>query len=214
VLAVDLAQPALRVTADTFASDIFFHAPTEGTYALEADTGDAWGTQMELWLTPWGFLEGAAQNGAEAVSQMMDGDTYSIVTWTAPVTSPGGPPYVVTGYINSDGLVERVETRVENSLAGDMLVENLYSDYQEVDGVMVPMSFEQRRSGGALSGAEFTSADANPGNIAELVPPPPPPAEGGGGGGGRGGGGRGGAGGGRGGAGAPAELSRQLGDGV
>jgi glyoxylase-like metal-dependent hydrolase (beta-lactamase superfamily II) len=163
---------------------------------------------MEIWLTPWGFLRGASENAADAVSQMMDGTQYSIVTWTAPVASPGGPNYMLTGYINADNLVDRVSTRVENSLAGDLLVENVYSDYQDFGGVMVPTTIEQHRAGGALFGVDVTDATANPANVAELAPPPAPPAEGGG------RGGRGGAGGGRGGAAGPAEMSQQLGEGV
>jgi Metallo-beta-lactamase superfamily len=214
VQAIDLTQPAFRATADTFAQDIFFHEATAGTYNLNANADSGWGQQMELWLTPWGFLQGAAENNAEAVAQTMDGQRYSVITWTSPVTSPGGPNYMLTGYVNSDGLVERVQTRVENPLAGDLLVENVYSDYQDFGGVMVPTTIEQSRAGGALFGVNVTDAEANPANIAELVPPPAPPAAGGGRGrGGAGGGGRGGAGGGRGG-GAAAELSEQLGDGV
>jgi glyoxylase-like metal-dependent hydrolase (beta-lactamase superfamily II) len=201
---LDLTQPALRATADTFASDIFFHAPTEGNYTLNANADSGWGQQMEIWLSPWGFLQGAAANGADAMSQMMDGSTYSVVTWTSPVTSPGGPNYELTGYINSDGLVERVTTRVENNLAGDLLIENVYSTYQDVDGVMVPMTMEQHRAGGALFGVDATDVTVNPENVAELVTPPPPPE---GGRGGRGGGGRGGAQ-------APTDLAEQLGDGV
>ncbi len=206
VQTTDLTRPAFRATADTLASDIFFHTPIEGTYTLAAYGDSGWGQQMEIWLTPWGFLRGAMNNEADAVSQMMDGAQYSIVTWTSPVTSPGGPNYSLTGYINEDGLVDRVSTRVENSLAGDLLVENFYSDYQDFGGVMVPTTIEQHRAGGALFGVDVTDATANPANLAELAPPPAPPGEGGGRG-GRGGGGGGGAAG-------PAEMSRQLGEGV
>jgi glyoxylase-like metal-dependent hydrolase (beta-lactamase superfamily II) len=205
VLTIDLTQPALRATADTFAEDIFFHAATEGNYTLNANADSGWGQQMEIWLSPWGFLQGAAANGAEGVSQVMDGNEYSVVTWTAPVASPGGPNYMLTGYINSDGMVARVETHVENNLAGDLLVENVYSNYQDVDGVMVPMTMEQHRAGGALFGVDATAATVNPENVAELVTPPPPAA-----------GGRGGRGGGGGGGGddAPASVAEQLGEGV
>ena len=205
VQAIDLTAPAFRATADTLASDIFFHEPVAGMYTLNATAESGWAQQMEIWLTPWGFLSGAADNGAEAMSQMIDGSQYSVVTWMAPVASPGGPPYTLTGYIDSDGLVERVETRLENPLAGDLLVENVYNDYQDFDGVMVPATIEQRRAGGALFGINVTDAEANPANVAELVTPPPPAAGAAGGPGG---------GGGRGGAGAPAELSEQLGEGV
>ena len=100
VQTVDLTQPALRATGETFASDIFFHAPVAGTYTLDANAESAWGQQMEIWLTPWGFLSGSADNGAEAVSQMMDGNEYSVVTWTSSVTSPGGPAYMLAQAIS------------------------------------------------------------------------------------------------------------------
>lgn len=203
VLTLDLTQPALRATGDTLASDIFFHEPVAGMYQLNANAESGWGQQMEIWLTPWGFLHGAADNGAEAVSQMIDGSQYSVVTWNSPVTSPGGPRYTVTGYINDGGLVERVETWVENSLAGDLHIENVYSNYQDFGGVMVPTTIEQRRAGGALFGVTVTAAAANPPDVAELVTPPPPPA-----------GGRGGPGGGGGAAAPPADLAQQVGDGA
>ena len=206
VQTVDPTRPAFRATADTFASDIFFHEPMAGMYSLNANGDSGWAQQMEIWLTPWGFLRGAAANAAEGVSQTVNGTRYSVVTWKSPVTSPGGPAYTLTGYINSDNLVERVETRVEHPLAGDLLVANVYSDYQDLGGVMVPTTIEQQRAGGALFGVHVANAVANPENVAELVTPPPP-AGGGGARGGRGGGGRGSAGG-------QAQSSEQLGPGV
>jgi len=208
VQTIDLGRPALRATADTLAADIFFHEPMPGMYTLNANGDSPWAQQMEIWLSPWGFLRGAAANNAEAVSQTVNGKRYSVVTWKSPVTSPGGPNYMLTGYINSDNLVDRVETRVENPLAGDLLVANVYRDYKELGGVMVPTTIEQERAGGALFGVNVTSATANPENVAGLVTPPPPPA-GAGARGGRGGGGGGGRGGG-----AAAQLSEQLGPGI
>jgi glyoxylase-like metal-dependent hydrolase (beta-lactamase superfamily II) len=164
---------------------------------------------MEIWLTPWGFLRGAEANGAEAIAQMIDGADYSVVTWMSPATqtSPSGMRYTVTGYINDQNLVERVETWVEHPMLGDMHVQNLYSDYADYGGVMVPNTVVQERGGGTVFSLSVDEATPNPENLAALMTPP----EGGRGGRGGGGGGRGG----RGGAGdAPTDLIEEVADGV
>jgi glyoxylase-like metal-dependent hydrolase (beta-lactamase superfamily II) len=118
-------------------------------------------------------------------------------------------PYTVTGYINGENLVERVETWVEHPMLGDMHVEALYSDYRDFGGAMVPTRMVQERGGGAVFEVTVTDATANPANVAELVTPPPPPAGRGGGGAARAGGpGRGG------GAAAPTDLAERVADGV
>jgi hypothetical protein len=45
-----------------------------------------WAQQLEIWLTPWGFLRGAEINGAEATGQQIDGRRYTVVTWASPET--------------------------------------------------------------------------------------------------------------------------------
>ena len=66
-------------------------------------------------MTPWGFLKGAAANNATTRTQNVSGRRFHVVTWNAPVKSPGGAPYRVVGYINAqNNYVERVETWLEN----------------------------------------------------------------------------------------------------
>jgi len=207
---IDLTQPASRATGETFNGGTFMVAPTAGVYQQNVTTQQtAWAQQLEIWLTPWGFLQGAAANAADAASQLIDGRPMSVVTWTTPTTqtSPSGMQYTVTGYINDQNLVERVETWVEDPMLGDMQVTAVYSDYTDFGGVKVPARMVQERGGGAVFEVTVTSATANPPNVAELVTPPPPPAgRGGGPGGGAPGGGRGGA--------APTELAVQYAPGV
>jgi len=212
---IDLNAPAARATGEMMVVGTFGGAAQPQAFNQVATGDSGWAQQLELWLTPWAFLKGAAENGAEAVRE---GGT-TIVTWMTPetVTAPSGLRYTVRGYINDDNLVERVETWVQDNIAGDMPVDATYSDYMEVDGVMVPGSVVQTRAGLTYFNAAITGATVNPTNIAELVTPPAP--AGGGGRGGRGGGGapggRGGGGGGRGAApDAPVELAEQLDEGV
>ena len=204
---IDLTLPASRATGGMFHGGVFLQEPTDQTY-LQDIPGDqtGWGNQLEIWLTPWGFLRGAGMYGAEAGTATMDGTEYTTLTWMSPETqiSPSGMRYTVTGYINDQNLVERVETHVEHVMMGDLLVAAIYSDYQEMDGVMVPASMVQERGGGTAFEVTVENATANPADVmAQLAPLED-------------GGGRGGGGGGRGGGPAPepVDLVEQIYDGV
>jgi glyoxylase-like metal-dependent hydrolase (beta-lactamase superfamily II) len=211
--AIDLTRPASRATGETFEQGLFLGPPVAGTYTqnIPADqTG--WTQQSEIWLTPWGFLRGAAANSAEATAQQIDGRPYTVVTWMSPETqtSPSGLRYTVTGYLDDRNLVERVETWVEHPIMGDMLVRQVYSEYRDFGGVMVPARMVQERGGGAVFEVTVTDATANPPDVAARLTPPPAA-----GGGGRGAGaGRGGGGGRGGGPAAPTELAQELAEGV
>ena len=45
---------------------------------------------LELYLTPWGFLKGAAENNATASRGKADGRAYTVLTWSPKVTAPSG----------------------------------------------------------------------------------------------------------------------------
>ena len=69
-------------------------APTAGPLdqSITAAT-PAWAQQMQIWLTPWGFLRGAAANAATVRSRKIEGETYRVVTWSPPQKAPSGQPY-------------------------------------------------------------------------------------------------------------------------
>src|SRR5207237_9377065 len=52
--------------------------------------------------------------------------------------------YTLTGTINEQNLVDHVETHIDGGLAGDTLVEGVYSDYKDFGGVKFPMHIVQR----------------------------------------------------------------------
>jgi len=201
-LTIDVSQPASLATGETFAQNLFLEPPVAGTYTQYVPGDERrWAQQLEIWLTPWGFLEGAERNGVGLETATVDGVDYTVLSWQSPAdqTAPSGLRYTVNGYINANDLIERVETWVEDPFMGDMHVEARYANYRDFAGVMVPTTMEQWRGGGAIFGVSVTEATANPTNLAELLTAPEGPA--------------GGFGGGPGGA-APAELAEQIGDGV
>jgi glyoxylase-like metal-dependent hydrolase (beta-lactamase superfamily II) len=174
---IDFSQPASRATAVTWA------APPQGTPAVQGafnqlitPAQNTWAQQLEIWITPWGFLKGAAANNATSRAQTLNGRRYNIVSWNAPLMSPGGQPYRVVGYINAQtNLVDRVETWLENPIFGDMQVEATYSDWREAaNGFRFPSTIVQRRAGSPTFDAQILGAEANPRNLAELMTPPPP----------------------------------------
>jgi hypothetical protein len=113
---------------------------------------NTWAQQLEIWVTPWGFLKGAAANNATVQAQTIAGRRFNVVTWMAPIKSPGGQAYRVVGYINTQNLVERVETWLENPVLGDMHVEVLYSEYRDNNGLKYPATIVQKRDAAASSG--------------------------------------------------------------
>lgn len=174
--AIDLQTPAMFGSGDTFASNLFLEPPVAGTHMLNvpADT-TRWSQQMEIWLSPWGFVKGAQLFGTQASRVVMDGMTYTRFTFQSPesMTSPSGMRYTVNGYIDSNNLVVRTETWVEDTFMGDMHVVGVFDDYISYNGLMVPLAIEQQRGGGGIFGISVSSAAYNPANLAELLAAPP-----------------------------------------
>lgn len=103
--------------------------------------GAAWDQKFDFWLTPYGFLKGAVANPVTMRAETMNGTAYKVVTFTL------DGKYKVEGYLNDANLVERVRTWVDNDVLGDMLVESVYSDYKDLNGVKAP-GFTIVRQGG------------------------------------------------------------------
>ena len=184
VRAIDLTQPASRQTGATMnppgggatgppAPGVLNQAVT----AQQASTAaTAWGNQLELWLTPWGFLKGAAANNATARAQRLNGKNYTVVSWSPAVKAPSGGSYVVNGYIDDQNLVDRVETWLGNDVLGDMHILATYTGYRDFGGAKVPTRIVQTRGGYPFFEVTVATAQANPPNIAALIAGPAPAA--------------------------------------
>jgi glyoxylase-like metal-dependent hydrolase (beta-lactamase superfamily II) len=171
VRTIDFSQPASRATWMNYAVPVT-GGPATLTPGQQNITPQnmAWAQQLEIWITPWGFLKGAAANNATVKAQ--SGKRYQ-VTFDAPIKSPGGQPYKVVGTINSQNLVEKVQTWLENPIFGDMLVEAEYTQYRDgANGLKFPAQIVQRRGGWPFFTAYILGADANPANLKALLTPP------------------------------------------
>jgi glyoxylase-like metal-dependent hydrolase (beta-lactamase superfamily II) len=179
---IDLATPASLATGDTFAQNLFLEPAVAGRYtqSIPADR-TVWSAQLEIWLTPWGFVQGAKNHGATASRQTVDGTQFTVLSWQSPTTqaAPSGLRYTVNGYIGADNLPARVETWVEDPFMGDFHVVQVYSGYRDFGGVKVPVTIEQQRGGGGIFGVNVTAATANPADLTALLTPPAVPVPGG-----------------------------------
>ena len=175
VRAIDFNQPASRATWMNYAVPVTGGAATltPGQQNITPQNM-AWAQQLEIWITPWGFLKGAAANNATARAQTVGGKRYQVVTFNAPVKSPGGQHYKVVGSIDGQNLVEKVQTWLENPIFGDMLVEAEYAQYRDgANGLKFPAQIVQKRGGWPTFTAYILGAHANPANIQQLLTAPP-----------------------------------------
>ncbi len=173
---IDLTQPASRATGPTMPPTIPGAPPPQpGVFNQNITPANAaWTQQLEIWVTPWGFLKGAAANNATVRSQKIGGKAYNVVSWMPPQKAPSGQPYRVTGYIDDKNMVDRVETWVEHPILGDLQVDTTYTNYQDFGGLKVPTKIVQKRAGLQTFDATITSGAANPANLTQLMTPPPP----------------------------------------
>lgn len=203
---IDLDAPASREAGNTvnvggggstsITPGTFFQQVT----SAQADLSQPWAGSLEYYLTPWGFLDGADENGATVSEASVGGNHYTILSWNPDVRAPSGAEYVVNGYINDDDLVVRVETWLGENIMGDMHIVATYSDWRDFGGFMAPTHIAQTRGGWPFFEVDVTSARANPSDLASIAPAPE--SQGGGFGGGGGGGG------------AIEVMAEQLGDGL
>ena len=179
--AIDFTQPASRAIGDTLPPAVPGGPPPQpGTFDQTITPANAaWAQQMQIWVTPWGFLRGAAQNNATVRSRKIDSITYKVVTWSPAQKAPSGQAYRVVGYINPQSIVERVETWVEHPIFGDLHVETSYSNYKDVGGLKVPAKISQKQEGMETFVVAISEVRANPPDLAQLMTPPPAPGRGG-----------------------------------
>src|SRR2546426_4938637 len=130
-----------------------------------------WAQQLEIWMTPYGFLRAATANNATVKAQTVGGKKYNVVTFT------GQNKAKVNGYINDQNMVEKVETWIDNNVLGDMLFEAIYSEYKDFGGVKFPSRIIQTQGGYPI--LDLAVLDVKPNAPANIQPPQ---AQGGGGG--------------------------------
>jgi glyoxylase-like metal-dependent hydrolase (beta-lactamase superfamily II) len=128
---------------------------------------------IAFWLTPHGFLKGAAANLASAKAAIVRGKR--TVTFTAFGKFP------ITATLDDKNVVEHVETLVDNVFTGDTPIDGMYSDYRDLGGILVPTHIVMREGGFPILDIAVAQARPNSTDAIDVVAratstPPPAPA--------------------------------------
>lgn len=182
VRTIDFTKPAMHATGQQFpmvprgakASPDAVPFPYE---EAASSATPAWDRQLEIWVTPWGFLKGAlAAPDAKLTVQKVNNVPYRVISWSPLLKAPSGRPYRLNGFLNAQGVIEKVETWVDHPVFGDMHVEAFFTQYADADGVKVPIRISRRLGGMETFVESLTRAQINPPDVADLLKAPPPPA--------------------------------------
>jgi glyoxylase-like metal-dependent hydrolase (beta-lactamase superfamily II) len=133
------------------------------TQVVTASSPQASALRDELMMTlPYSFLRSAGAAGDTTVkSQSMGGKKYTVLSFTS------GSKAGVRGFLNSDNLLERVETKIDNNVLGDIPFETAFSDYKDFGGVKFPTHIVQKQGGYPV--LDLTIADVKPNAPANIT---------------------------------------------
>ena len=106
--------------------------------------------QLQIWLTPHGFLKAAMENNATATR----GQGGTVVSFTT-------GRFKVNGTIDGQNMVTKTETWIPNPVLGDMLVETTFSGYRDFNSVKFPAMIVQKQGGHPVMDLAVTSVQAN-----------------------------------------------------
>jgi hypothetical protein len=130
--------------------------------------------QAQLAITPHGWVKAAtAAETPTMESKTEDGKPVTVVSFT------WKGKYKVSGFVNDQNLLDKVDTWLPNPVLGDMLVETTYSDYKDFSGVKFPTKIVQTQGGFPV--LELTVSEVQPNaaasiDVPEAVRSAPPPA--------------------------------------
>ena len=108
---------------------------------------------IAIWTTPQGFVKAAMANNATATKVRGGGTKVSFTI---------GGKYKMTGHINSQNQVDRVQTWIGQAIIGDMLIDTEYRDYKDLGGVQFPQRILQKQDGFRSLDLLVTSVIVNP----------------------------------------------------
>jgi glyoxylase-like metal-dependent hydrolase (beta-lactamase superfamily II) len=123
---------------------------------------------LALWTTPQGVIKAAQQNNATVAGK--------VISFTAQNT-----PFKVT--LGGDNLVQKVETRADDPVLGDVVTETTYSAYRDFGGVKFPTRIVQKQGGYPVLDLTINDVKPNapvsidvPQNVRQAGAPAAPPA--------------------------------------
>jgi glyoxylase-like metal-dependent hydrolase (beta-lactamase superfamily II) len=115
---------------------------------------------LQLWMTPFGVLKMAVKAGSAAKVTTEAGAT--VITFPLSGALEG---ITVKATLNAKNQPERVETRTNDPVLGDMVTETTYSDYKDLSEITTDVPFPsrivQKQGGFSVMDITITKADTN-----------------------------------------------------
>ena len=145
-------QRAIQVVGGNYAWNVPPPAPNAPAGNAAPQPGAQLERMLALWSTPQGFVKAAMANNA--TTRAARGGTE--------VSFMVGGKYKMTGTLNAQGQVEKVQTWIDHPIVGDMLVETTYSGYKDFGGVMFPSRILQTQDGYPSLDLTVSAVTANP----------------------------------------------------
>ena len=117
----------------------------------------------QLWITPHGVIKAAMKNHATLKKPAQGGKGLTAVSFAEPGR------FTATAFINAEGLVERVESRLPDPVLGETTAVTLYSDYRDWGDVKFPSRI--RQSQGGFPVLDLAVKEVQPNASADIAPP-------------------------------------------
>lgn len=116
---------------------------------------------------PHAFVKAAlAANDASVGTVTRNGKKYEVVSFIA------ANKQAVHGWINAEGLVERVATQIDNPALGDIAYEVTFDNYRDFNGIRFPEHIVQQQAGYPVLDIKVSDVKAN---VAVNIQPPAAP---------------------------------------
>lgn len=122
-----------------------------------------WNNQLEYILLPEGFLRVALEKNASVKSATVRGKKYTVVSFAGENKAP------VEGYIDEAGYVDRVETKIDNGVLGDIVWDAEYTNWKDFGGFKFPTHILQHQ--GVPKYFELTVSDVKTNVPVDLAQP-------------------------------------------
>ena len=131
--------------------------------AIAVTMANNFNNEIQFAMLPLGFLKMALEKNATVSKEKKD------TVLRFPMEDGTAYKTNVKGYINDQGLVEKVETMIDNGMLGDTKWEATFSNYKDFGGVKFPTSIVQRQGGPKI--LEMAVADVKVNQPVDLTPP-------------------------------------------
>ena len=139
--------PLQRHRSQTFAvaGEHAWHADGDGAPAAAPAMAELW--QLDIWMTPHGFVRAARMPGADVTAiwrwelgeSGRDGATTGSIAKVAVVSATVLGRYRVNATVREGDLVQRTQTRVPHPVLGDMNYEHEFTEWQDLgNGIVFP----------------------------------------------------------------------------